>query len=88
MARKENISIKFGLVNYRDIRFPNIVDGKWILDNTFTKDIRFEKQSEFRIELFKHCDKAMVLNIGNINDISYITDCDTLIAGFDIIQTV
>lgn len=48
------------------------MNGGIQLDESFTKDLRFQKQSEFRIELFTHRDEAMILDIGDIYDISFI----------------
>ncbi|WP_312046491.1 hypothetical protein [Anaerotignum sp.] len=44
---------------------PNIVSGQLTLDDTFTKDIRFRKQSEYRIELLTSSSKATILDIGD-----------------------
>lgn len=87
-AEREGIAGKHGFINYRDLRIPNFVKGKWILDSTFTKDIFFEKQSEFRIELFKHSSSPYTLRIGDITDYSCLVKPEQIRTGLDIIQTI
>ena len=87
-AKKQNLLGKAGVVNYRDMRFPNIVGGNWILDNTFTKDIRFQKQSEFRIELFNHSNDAIIFDIGDLHNVSAVIECEKLLSGLTIIQEI
>ncbi|WP_432702417.1 hypothetical protein [Lysinibacillus sphaericus] len=73
-----NIEANIGRVRYRDKRLPELSDQGLVLDNTFTKDLRFKKQSEFRIELLVHQDAHMILDIGSIHDISYIIEGDKI----------
>lgn len=71
MERIKNIKIpaRAGFIDYRDMRLPKIIDGKWCLDGTYMKDNRFSNQSEYRIELFIHSDKPYVLEVGDIYEI-------------------
>lgn len=87
-AHAQKLAGKAGIVTYRDLRFPNFVDGEWMLDNTFTKDIRFQKQSEYRIELFNRATDAIVFDVGDLHDISFIIDCKTLTSGLTVIQRI
>lgn len=87
-AYKLKIAGKHGFIKYRDIKFPNVIDGKWILDDTFTKDIRFKNQSEFRMELFTHAEQAFVLDVGDLHDVSIAIECEKLLSGLSIIQTI
>ena len=73
-----NIEARIGRVKYRDKRLPELSDRGLVLDDTFTKDLRFKKQSEFRIELLVHQDAHMILDIGSIHDISYIIEGDKI----------
>lgn len=86
--KKTGISGKHGFIKYRDLRLPNIVDGKWLLDDTFTKDNRFKRQSEFRIELFTHSNEPYVLEIGDIRNLAFVVNCETLLTGLTIIQNI
>lgn len=85
---RNGIPGKHGFVKYRDMGLPNIVDGKWFLDDTFTKDNRFKNQSEFRIELFIHSEKPYVLEIGDIRNFAFVVECKTLLTGLTIIQNI
>lgn len=88
-ASQNNICGKHGFINYRNRNVPNIQNGQWILDDTFTKDTRFKNQLEFRIELFLRSEKPYIMNIGNIRDLAISVDCEKLISsGFSLIQTV
>lgn len=49
-----NIQTKIERVRYRDKRLPELSKQGLVLDGTFTKDLRFKKQSEVRIELLVH----------------------------------
>lgn len=84
-TREIGIAGKHGAVNYRDKRVPNIVNGGIQLDDSFTKDLRFQKQSEFRIELFTQRKEAMILDIGDIHDISFIAKGDRIFDKLSII---
>lgn len=77
-AKKLGIAEKHGAIKYRNKRIPNIVNGRIQLDDSFTKDLRFQKQSEFRIEIFTHEEEAMILDIGDIHDISFIVKGDRI----------
>lgn len=90
LRKVENVGIpgKHGFIKYRDMRLPNLVDGKWFLDDTFTKDNRFKEQSEFRIELFIHSEEPYALNIGDIRGIAFVVECETLLSGLTIIQNI
>lgn len=79
--KKSHISGKYGMVQYRDMSVPNFNDGNWILDSTFVKDIRFKKQSEFRIELYLHEKNPFVLDIGDIKDIAFAIEYEVLLNG-------
>lgn len=84
----KNVMGKADFVTYRDMRLPNIIDGKWYLDNTFIKDLRFKNQSEYRIELFFHSEDAYVLDIGDIRELSFVIDCNDIVSGVSVIQTI
>ena len=86
--QNKNVSGKSDFVTYRDMKFPIIIDGKWHLDNTFTKDLRFKNQSEYRIELFVHSESAYILDIGDIRELSFVVDCKDIVSGLSIIQTI
>lgn len=73
------------IIKYRNKRIPNIMDGGIQLDDSFTKDLRFQKQSEFRIELFTHMEEPMILDIGDIHDISFIVKDDRIFDKLSII---
>ena len=85
-CKKNEVGGQHGFITYRDMSIPKFVDGKWVLDDTFTKDIYFENQSEFRIELFKHSEVPYILNIGDISDCCVVLNPDQIISGFEIIQ--
>lgn len=85
---KFQYSEKHGLVIYRNKKLPNIVDGKWIPDDSSVKDIRFEHQSEFRIEINTDIKKPFVLDIGNIEAISILVDSKDVAKKLSIIQTI
>lgn len=61
------------------------MNGGIQLDDSFTKDLRFQKQSEFRIELFTQRKEAMILDIGDIHDISFIAKGDRIFDKLSII---
>lgn len=84
-TKKIGIAGKHGAIKYRNKRIPNIVDGEIQLDDSFTKDLRFQKQSEFRIELFTHIEEHMILDIGDIHDISCIVKGDRIFDKLSII---
>lgn len=84
-TREIGIAGKHGAVKYRDKRIPNIVNSEIQLDDSFTKDLRFQKKSEFRIELFTQRKEDMILDIGDIPDISFIAKGDRI---FDKLPTI
>lgn len=86
--KKAGLSGKSGFINYRDFSLPQIVDGKWVLDDTFTKDNRFKKQSEYRIELFHQSKEPFVLEIGDISDIAVVLEVELIEKGLSIIQRI
>lgn len=61
-------------VKYRDKKIPLIQDGGILLDNAFTKDECFAYQEEFRFLLHTNVEDNIEINIGNIEDISVISD--------------
>lgn len=77
-ADKRNVKVHWGKVDYRNKKIPNIKNGEWILDDIFTKDDSFKYQSEYRIVFEEYCDKPERLNIGNIEDITYLLDAQQL----------
>ena len=84
----KKIPAKTGFIKYRDMKFPNIIDGKLCSDDTYTKDLRFRNQSEYRIELFIHSEEAYVLDIGDIRKLSFVMDCKKLVSGFSVTETI
>lgn len=82
------IGIKHGLIKYRNRSLPNIKNGELILDDTFTKDIRFENQSEFRIELFTHSNTPYTLKIGDIRHLAFSVECRQIVDGLCMVQTI
>lgn len=86
--KRAGLSGKSGFINYRNLSLPKIVDGELILDDTFTKDNRFKKQSEYRIELFKQSEEPFVLEIGDISDIAVVLEVEQIEKGLSIIQRI
>lgn len=84
----KKLPVKSGLIAYRDMRFPRVVDGNWYLDDTFTKDIWFSKQSEYRIELCQRSEVPYIMDIGDIRDCSIVVDCEKLVSGLFFTQAV
>lgn len=85
---KEGCSAKSGFIQYRNISMPNIKDGQWVLDNTFTKDVCFRNQSEYRIEIFKQCKELFVLPIGDIRDLAGVLTVNQIEKGFTVLQRI
>lgn len=85
---KLRIAGRHGLIRYRDMSLFNIVNGKWFLDDTFTKDNFFRKQHEFRIELFYHSEEPFILDIGDISQETFMIDIDVLKKGITVQQTL
>lgn len=85
---KAGITGKSGFINYRDMSLPRIVNGNWVLDDTFTKDNRFKIQSEYRIEINKQCKEPYVLKIGDISDIAIVLSVDQVEKGLTILQRI
>lgn len=81
-------TVKVGPITYRDMSLPRIENGGIVLDDTFTKDIKFRIQSEYRIELFKQCTEPYVLNVGDIRDIAYEMEISQIEKGLLIQQTI
>lgn len=84
---KLNIAARRGFINYRDKRIPNVIEGQLLLDDVFTKDLSFSHQEEYRILLDMEVEDYYELNIGSIEDISYIVDSSIIKYGFKLTIT-
>lgn len=74
-----------GLVKYRNKNYPKIVDGNLCEDDVFTKDISFSYQKEYRVLVEQDVEDHFILDIGNLEDISYICEANTLKNGLEIV---
>lgn len=75
-------------VKYRNKSIPLIQDRGILLDNAFTKDECFAHQEEFRFLLHTHIEDNIVIDIGNIEDISVISDYKIIESGMHLCITV
>lgn len=87
-AEKNGFQGRHGRIEYRDKRLPRLENGYIVPDNTFVKDIRFQNQSEFRIELYKDTKDPYIFDIGSLENISTITSLNTILQGLHITQKI